>query len=240
MNKNNISVVVIGDIHGCAKTIESMIKKTEKYYPQKWIFIGDYIDRGPDSQATLDILIELEKKHDVIFLRGNHEQMILDVIDLSYKLKKKDNYLNNLKSHPKSIIWINNGGKETLKSFGTSLEQFHIEPKYIDFFKRTIFFFEVEEYFFVHAGVDPNMTLMEAKKLDDKTEFLWIREHLNSFYPVWEKTIVFGHTPFSNPWIRPKRLGIDTGCVYNEIGLGRLTALFLPTEKYIFHYNIDT
>ena len=136
-------------------------------------------------------------------------------------------------------MWFNNGGKQTLQSFGISLNKLEIEDKYIDFLNRTVFFFETEDFFFVHAGVPPDMTLIEAKKLEDKMDFLWLRNHLGMFYPVWEKTLIFGHTPFSSPWVRPQRIGIDTGCVYNEIGYGRLTAVLLPERKYIYHYNID-
>ena len=98
MNSNHSSIVAIGDIHGCSQTLEGIIKKVKKHQPKKWIFIGDYIDRGPNSRETLDFLINFKKNHDAIFLRGNHEQMFLDVINANILIKKQDN------SHKKTCI----------------------------------------------------------------------------------------------------------------------------------------
>jgi len=133
----NNRVFAIGDIHGCFNSFKKLIEqKIQLTKSDKLVLLGDYIDRGSQSKEVIDYIIELiEKDFDIVPLRGNHEQMLLDAFF-------DDGHIP---------IWIFNGGNETLKSFGiNSLKK--LETKYLDFFGSLQFFFEFEAYLLVHAG----------------------------------------------------------------------------------------
>jgi len=82
----------IGDIHGCLRALERLIERISPGEYDKLIFLGDYIDRGPDAKGVVDFLLQLSRRTQCVFLRGNHEQMLLDVID-----NNDDIFLWNLK-----------------------------------------------------------------------------------------------------------------------------------------------
>ena len=218
-----LQYIAIGDIHGCLKSIEQLWKKISVYRDAKFIFVGDYIDRGPNSRGVIDFLIKIQSERDCIFLRGNHEQMLLDAYD-----------------HQSMDHWIRNGGDTTLSSYGSVMNINNIPEDHLSFIRNTDLYFDTKDYFFSHAGAPPNMTIENSKKSSQMQDyFLWGREHLNVLETSWEKTVVFGHTPRAFPIRRPGMLGIDTGCVYNEIGFGKLTAVILPNEKFIEQKSLD-
>ncbi len=198
---------VIGDIHGCLKSLKKLMKKIPVKKNDELIFVGDYIDRGSDSKGVIDFLLELDKKYKCKFLRGNHEQMLLDYLD--------DKNLGR--------IWYFNGMDATLKSYGN----INLIPKdHLDFFRNTEFFYNSGDYLVVHAGVLPGKSLEEQ----DEMELIWIREEfIYCEKPLENKIIVFGHTPFlDGPYIDKTKIGIDTGCVYG----GKLTAIRLEDREY--------
>lgn len=216
-------LVAIGDIHGCLKSIEALWNKLEPWSNLPHIFVGDYIDRGPDSKGVVDFLLEIQSERDCIFLRGNHEQMLLDAYE------KGDAY-----------NWMMNGGDSTLRSYGDDIRVTEIPGNHIEFYKSTKLFYQTDQYFFVHAGAPPHQSLL--KSIEDEGSanfFLWGREHLNVHTTAWEKTVVFGHTPRQAPIKRDKMIGIDTGCVYNRLGYGKLTAVILPETKFIQQKSLD-
>lgn len=195
----------IGDIHGCLEELIELIQKLNLEKKDKLVFIGDYIDRGPDPKGVIDVLLSLRVHYNCIFIRGNHEQMLLDYIDNDYK----------------GSDWLLNGYEATVESYGGSVE--NIPENHIDFFRDTVFYYQEKEFVFVHAGVRPNIPLKEQKVED----LLWIRSSfLNVDNPLFEKRVVFGHTPFLNPMIKEYKIGIDTGCVFK----GKLTAF--RTDDY--------
>lgn len=202
----------------------ALLNKLSSFYDRKFIFVGDYIDRGPSSKQVVDYLIEFQKDVDCVFLRGNHEQMLLDAI--------------NRNEHR---LWMMNGGRTTMKSYGFSSKSAASLPKeHEQFYRNTKLYYNTEKYFFVHAGVSPGKTI--AQSLEDEEEvqeFLWERSHLNAFETPWEKTVVFGHTPRPNPFIKDKMIGIDTGCVYDRVGYGKLTAAKLPEEEFMQQPCLD-
>lgn len=216
-------IIAIGDIHGCAESLHALLQKLEEHENRKIIFIGDYIDRGPDSKGVVDLLLEYRKTHDCVFLRGNHEQMLLDA------LNKED--LN---------LWLANGGRTTLNSYGTNGQALNLPAKHVEFYKDTKIFYDTPDYFFVHAGLAPHKSIKKALENEEEyAEFLWERSHLNAFETAWEKTVVFGHTPRPQPLQKGKMLGIDTGCVYESLGYGKLTAALLPEEDFIQQVCLD-
>ncbi len=219
----NNQILAIGDIHGCSETLKAMWKKLEPYHDALHIFIGDYIDRGPDSKAVVDFLLDAQHERNCIFLRGNHEQMLLDSI---YYQRREH--------------WIMNGGRATLDSYVDADIAEDLPDNHLEFFKNTLIYYETDDYFFAHAGAPPYQTLKESKK-DPESEnyFLWGRDHLNAFEVAWEKKVIFGHTPRAYPIRKSKMIGIDTGCVYKDIGMNKLTAIVLPDEIFIEQKTTD-
>lgn len=216
-------IVAIGDVHGCIETLKALWDKLKPYDDYTHVFVGDYIDRGPGSKDVIDFLIDVQGERKTVFLRGNHEVMLLHALE-------KGSVQN----------WMMNGGKSTLQSYGENASLSDIPDSHIDFYKKTKLYYETPDYFFVHAGIPPDRSIEEAK--NDKSAhdyFFWGREHLNAFEPPWEKTVVFGHTPQPFPIQQNKMIGIDTGCVYNRGGLGKLTAVRLPEKKFMHLSSLD-
>jgi len=215
--------VAIGDIHGCVRTLEAMLKQLEEHNDRTFVFVGDYVDRGPDSRGVVDLILNFKEDHDCITLRGNHEQMLLDAVrsgDVS--------------------LWMMNGGQSTLNSYDNGPGELDLPDEHIEFFKSTRLFYDTPDYFFVHAGAPPYRKIADSKKDKEAPyHFLWDRSHLNALETAWEKKVVFGHTPRSHPIVKDKMLGIDTGCVYRSLGYGKLTSILLPEEKFIKQICLD-
>lgn len=215
--------VAIGDIHGCSKTLNALLDSLKPYSNRKFIFLGDYVDRGPSSADVVNSLISFSANNSCIFLRGNHEQMLLDVQNGS------------------SIEqWSRNGGKSTIQSYMNENKKFELPYQHFHFYRNTKLFYETEKYVFVHAGLDPEYSV--AKNLEDESmheDFMWQRDHLHE-QNFWDKTVVFGHTPISTPLVKNNMIGIDTGCVFKNLhGLGKLTAVLLPEVEFIQQNCID-
>lgn len=212
-----MSMIAIGDIHGCAGTLTALLDKLDLKASDHLVFIGDYIDRGPDSHGVLTILKELDKLFECTFLRGNHEQLLLNY------LEDDDDY----------DLWAMNGGLETMRSYANAGHK-EIPQEDIDFFNRTVSYFETDEFLFVHGGLKPGFTVKENLERFDDEVFLWERSHLNASRYVWEKTVVCGHTPVDEPVNKDKLINIDTGCVYHRYpGRGQLTAVRLPEREFV-------
>ncbi|MFU8813486.1 MAG: metallophosphoesterase family protein [Balneolaceae bacterium] len=215
--------IAIGDIHGCDRTLRALWEKIRNHDDATFVFLGDYIDRGPSSAQVVEFLIEIEKQASCIFLLGNHEQMLLKALE--------GENMNR---------WLHFGGAETLESYGTSLDELTLPEHHLAFFKRCVPYYQNEHYFFAHAGAPPHMTLSEAVRNTEHADyFLWGNEHLSAPELPWEKTVVFGHTHRAYPILKPKLIGIDTGCVYDEPGYGKLTAVLLPEERFIQQVRLD-
>lgn len=203
----------VGDVHGCMSRLEALWHKIDfDIGKDTLLFIGDYIDRGPDSREVVDFILDLKKKVNVICLRGNHEQMLL-----TYHL------YNSYKD-----FYLLNGGASTVKSYGlvdTDMgRRANIPPNHLDFFRGLIPYHETDDYIFVHAGLKPGVALHKQ----DPTDMIWIRnEFIDSDYDFGKK-IVFGHTPMPAPLVAAGKIGIDTGAVYG----GKLTCVQLPDEIF--------
>lgn len=217
-------IFVIGDIHGCSKTFKMLlleklgIKKSDKIY-----CIGDYIDRGRDSKGVVDFILNLRSAgYKIHTLRGNHEEMMLDSTVDTQRLQH----------------WLQNGGKETLKSFGIETI-IDLPAKYLKFFKRTKLFIATDKYIFVHAGLNFDF----ENPFQDKYAMLWIRDEYFDKEKINDRHLIHGHTPIHLEDIikqQSHRINIDGGCVYkNRPGLGNLVALELPEMRFIYISNID-
>lgn len=207
-----MGLIAIGDIHGCAATLEQLILKINPQSDDHLIFIGDYVDRGPDSKGVIDYCLQLEQRVKCTFLRGNHEVLMLDFL-----------------AGDTTGLWEMNGGKTTLQSYGTD-SILDVPDEHLSFIASTYLFHEEEDFIFVHAGLDINKSVRENVESANEMTFIWERRHLlYSEHPKWEKTVVCGHTPQAVPLIREKLICIDTGCVFSAYGNpGELTAIRLP------------
>ena len=172
-------IIAIGDVHGKFSKLESLIKKISVTDEDLLIFLGDYIDRGNEVAEVLKWIMEHKDKSNYIFLRGNHEQMMLDAFKSSGKSK---------------INWIINGGKATLSAL-RELNSNKIIPfnDVLNFADKLPLSFSIKvggrNYFFCHAGIDSNKPLEKQ----DEYFLLWSRE---DFFYRYESNdvIVVGHS----------------------------------------------
>ena len=214
-----MGLIAIGDIHGCIETARALIDRLAPTADDHLVFLGDYVDRGPDSKAVLDYLIALSARHRCTFLRGNHEALMLEYIDEGFY-----------------ELWQVNGGVATLNSYAGAARQVRIPAEHLAFIRGTVLYYNTPEFFFVHAGLRPDLTTKENVRWCGEDVFLWERSHLEAADEdfAWEKPVVCGHTPRSQPINRPKLIGIDTGCVYHmHPEMGRLTAVRLPERAFV-------
>lgn len=213
--------LIISDIHGELKLFKKLLKKV-KYSADKdqLILLGDYVDRGPDSKGVLERVMELKKKGAIV-LKGNHDDMMVSAVD-----NKPDAWER----------WKRGGALSTLQSYDSSIHSMMLPEtdefkNHISFIRDMDYFYEQDNYIFVHAGIQPDLPLDE----NDQHTFLWIRELFYEKYADY-KTVVFGHTPVSI--IRQNKdhsiyfgenniIGIDGAATYG----GQLNCLELPSRK---------
>ena len=201
-------IYAVGDIHGCLAPLQALVAEIHPTPADEVVFLGDYVDRGPQSKEVVEYLLAFFSARPgprVRFLLGNHEQMLLDF------LAGKDRFL-----------FLYNGGSATIESYGGIAG---IPLSHIQFFKQLLPYYETAEYLFVHAGIRPGIPLAEQ----DPQDLLWIRHEFFGYEGRFPKTIVFGHTPMEEVFMAEDRIGIDTGCVYG----GKLTGLLLPSREVV-------
>jgi len=224
----------IGDIHGCIKTLKYLINKIyEKDSHPEFYFVGDLIDRGPNSKAVLDFIIDLYSKGIIAkSVRGNHEEMFLNA------------YKNNCKISDTN--WQYNGAEQTIKSFvsepNLALKVKDLVPqRYFDFINTLPYFINLNDYYIVHAGINFN----SKNPFQDFEHMLWTREEQYDEKSYSNMKIIHGHSPIPKEQIKQtiktKNMNIDSGCVYTHIpNLGYLTAINLNTFELIIVKNIDS
>jgi len=216
----------VGDIHGEVELLEALLDKLPHSEDDRFVFVGDYVDRGPDSKAVVDRLVALARERDCVFLLGNHESMFLDFLGW----RKPEYFAGD--------AFLMNGGDRTLASYDyftlddPTTASFELPLEHEAFYKSLKLYHLEGDYLFVHAGLgrallhdsDVEYALRRAHPED----LLWDRSGMDLPHRLG-RTIVYGHTPspdFEVRWNEPFSIGIDTGAVYG----GRLTALRLPDE----------
>lgn len=203
----------VGDVHGCAAELEALLERLQPKEDDTFVFLGDYVDRGPSARRVIDLIIALSERCEVICLKGNHEAMFLDFLE-----------------HPESAgagLFILNGGAATLASYETEGGAFEIPESHLHFLQKLKLWHQTDTHFFVHAGV-PLQPLASLSETEHEQLCLWSRQPFLSTSYKWEKIVVHGHTPAPEPERKANRINVDTGCVYG----GRLTALELPAGKF--------
>ena len=208
---------VIGDIHGQLGMLENLMAKIP-WRPDKdaLVFLGDYVDRGPDSRGVVDYVLSLTRKYSRIgCVLGNHEGMLMDYLKGAHR-----------------ELYLANGGLSTLKTYerekypGAALGEIEIPREHQAFYESLKSYVELEGYYLVHAGFSPNVPI----PLQSKMDMMWIREPFLSSTYDFKKKVVFGHTPSLEPRIMKNKIGIDTGAAYGR----RLCCLELPSERFYF------
>ena len=237
--------IAISDIHGCSKTFRALVEEQVVLEQDDELYLlGDYIDRGPDSKGVLDYIMELQEAgYSVNCLRGNHEEMLLAAANKTGDVE----------------IWLFNGGKETLDSFGTN-DIAGIDEKYYRFLRNLAYYFEVDDYILVHAGLnfvgkqrdenEDNFLWKLHNPLRDLHSMMWIRYWYKDIDWKWlnGRKIIHGHTPVTNDDIwdmydlfpQDQVLDIDNGCfAKSSPGLGQLCAFDMARVELYFQDNID-
>ena len=228
---DGLRIYAIGDIHGRADLLSDLFAQIDAdrgNLPNDkavHVFLGDYVDRGPDSREVIDMLIQRGRQYPSAFLRGNHESFLL----------------NFLKDPAVFVEWRQFGGLPTIMSYGatpslspdqqervalsTSLNRLvpELHRRFIDNKKLS---FTSGDFYFVHAGVRPGIPLDRQREED----LLWIREDFLIHEGRFDKIIVHGHTPVKEPDIRLNRINIDTGAYAS----GKLTCLVLERQQKRF------
>lgn len=231
-------VYAIGDIHGRLDLLQKMhllIVEDAKDFAgvrKALVYLGDYIDRGPQSRETVEHLIgDPLPDFERFYLMGNHERALLD-------------FLSDSRS---GRAWMAYGGGATLYSYGIAIEGPRMEaetleraqekfraclpPRHLEFYQRLSLMHLEGDYLFVHAGVRPGVPLARQQEKD----VLWIRGDFLESEESLDKVIVHGHTIITVPEVKKNRIGIDTGAFASGkltcVALEGETARFLDTEK---------
>ncbi|MEZ4484656.1 MAG: metallophosphoesterase family protein [Syntrophotaleaceae bacterium] len=188
-------LLAVGDIHGCLDLLRQLLEKVAPNAEDRVVFLGDYIDRGPDSRGVIDFLLEFRARWpQTVFLKGNHEAMLLDYLAGRERLR-----------------YLLNGGEPTLYGYREK-GRLQIPTDHLQFLHSLRPYFETEHFIFVHAGLRPQV----APQAQHEKDLLWIRKDFLESDFSWGKTVVFGHTPLRKPHLNRDRLGLDTGAVYGR------------------------
>jgi serine/threonine protein phosphatase 1 len=223
-------IYAIGDIHGRSDLLHETIEHIDDDLRRRpiaravEIYLGDYVDRGPDSKGVIDLLTTRLVRSNAICLRGNHEDLM-------------EKFLRDPLTLP---AWLKLGGLQTLASYGVDARRDAMEargelhrrfrkafPRAHDLFLRCLRpWIACGDYLFVHAGIRPAVPF-ERQRLAD---LLWIREEFLTSRQDHGKFIVHGHTPVAHPELYSNRLNIDTGAWHT----GTLTCAVLENASIQF------
>lgn len=220
---SDVLIYAIGDIHGrddLLKDVHDLIDddrlRTGDKKKSIEIYIGDYVDRGPNSRDVIDRLINRKKLHNCHFLRGNHEVLLMRYLEKNLLLS----------------AWKKCGGLPTIASYGvssaslaTSKDETHIQTQFLakvpenhlEFFRSTIPYCVAGNFLFVHAGIRPGIPLQDQSEDD----IFWIRREFLESTTDLGHIVVHGHSPVHEVEFKQNRINIDTGAFLS----GKLTCL---------------
>jgi len=233
-------IYAIGDVHGCFDLLADLFRRIERDNKSrdsaaktKIIILGDFIDRGPRSAEVCQLLYSLKDYDGVVCLKGNHEEAMLESLAGDLRALR---------------FWMEFGGIATLQSWGVDekliksapLSESHqhaliaalrriVPAEMVSWLRDLPISYRDGDYFFVHAGIRPGVSL-DAQKMED---LLWIREPFLSSWRRHEAIIVHGHSETDLVSFNGNRIGIDTAAYRT----GCLTALGLDAEQ---QWTIET
>lgn len=198
--------IAIGDIHGCDVALLTLLNELQPSKDDTVVILGDVVDRGPNSQRVIDLLMDLSEATDFVFVMGNHEEMML----------------NSLTSGEWQADWLRHGGLETLQSYGGDLTA--VPPWHIEFLEAAVDCFDTTTAVYVHANLEDNVPLEEQS-----IDYLRWKRITGAEEPLPDgRLVICGHTPQHNglPLVTAGRVCIDT---YAYGSGGVLTALEVET-----------
>ena len=216
---------VIADIHGCKKTFEALLDRIHFSSSDQLYLLGDYIDRGPDSEGVLEMIVQLKDSgHQVFPLMGNHEEI----------------FLHACRESLYSGVW----NKEM--AVGMLRPTPELAEKYLSFLVSMPAYLEVDNYILVHAGLNFKVT----DPLSAKSEMLWIRHWYEAINYDWlkDRIILHGHTPMTSEVITQQHrtlqqnryLNLDNGCVfgkyrseYEHLYCFEMSSQMLVAQRYV-------
>lgn len=208
-------MIAVGDLHGCSIAFKALLQTINLQPHDTFVGLGDYVDRGPDSNGILNLLIELENQCHLVPVLGNHDQMMLQARS---DLRALDD-------------WMIAGGDVTLNSYANadSLDDVNlafarIPPEHFDFLERCVPYYEIDSHFFVHANYVPKLPLNEL----DIHMLRWLSLRDSVPGPHFSgKTAVLGHTPHPEVFDLGYLIDLDTGCCKG----GWLTAMDVSNRQ---------
>ncbi|MFC5653376.1 metallophosphoesterase family protein [Paenibacillus solisilvae] len=233
--------IVISDIHGCITEFNDLLDLAG-YQPDQdqLIVIGDYVDRGLHSKEVVERLIQLAEQHNVIALRGNHDQRLIDLVRLG--------------NHHVIQKFLMYGGKAAIKSYlglDCPLDEIDVQTArtaasfiaehyehHISWLEQLPLYAEDSRHIYVHAGLNPSYS--DWKEQPDE-DFMYIKERFLQQPTVADKTVVFGHTRTfeiqgsADIWFGDGKIGIDGGCAYGQ----QLNALEIGSDGQYRTYKIS-
>lgn len=225
---------VIGDIHGEFEKLRKLLGFLEKDATE-FIFLGDYIDKGPRIRETVDLLIDLSRSKNCVFLMGDHEYAWLHYLDgeddfLGFLLRY--GCIQTLESYLNRVITIEEAkwilqNKESLQK---------LLKRHMDFYLGLKFYHTVDDAFLcVHAGINPENKDIPLE-LHNTKDLIFIRNNfISSKFYYRNMVTIFGHTASKEPYVDEYKIGIDTGATYESIGYGDLTAFNITRKEFITH-----
>lgn len=232
---------VIPDIHGYSSTLQTLIEDQIKPSRNDTIyFLGDYIDRGPDSKGVIDYIISLQDDdYSIKTLRGNHEDYLLRTFDNETVHK---NFLGITNRNQLKKEWFKFGGKETMESFMVS-DVHDVPQKYIDWMRKLDYYYILDSYILVHAGMNFGLN----NPLEDTQSMLWIKDYKVDRAKTGNRKLVHGHVPVSLDFIDLLKtsdsfdfIDLDNGIyMTGKEGFGNLVALELNSMELKVQNNID-
>jgi serine/threonine protein phosphatase 1 len=233
---------VIPDIHGCIKTLQSLVEvwiKPARY--DELYFLGDYIDRGPGAKEVIDYIRAMQKdEYNITVLKGNHEEIFLELH--AGEMKSRNLFFNHLLNR-KRMAWFSFGGKATLESFGTkNLKE--IPSEYIDWIKALKYYVMLDNFVLVHAGLNFKI----ADPFEDQHAMLWVRDYEIKPEMIGNRRIIHGHVPVNLELIDLsvknsfyKFIDLDNGpYMTGKDGFGNLVALEVNSMEMVIQNNLDS
>jgi len=225
-------VYAVGDIHGRLDLLEQLLEMIEEDHGSRpeaqrlLIFLGDLVDRGPESCGVVERLRQLQiSAEGTRFLLGNHDEVFLKAASGDEKATR---------------FLVRIGGRDTILSYGVGLDDYEqatyaeltqlLQEKVPDTHREFLATFEdyteVGDYLFVHAGIRPGIDLPEQSSMDLR----WIRGDFLNHKEPHGRMVIHGHSISADPQVRRNRIGIDTGAFAS----GRLSAIGLEGTSHWF------
>ena len=203
-------------------------------------FLGDYVDRGPDSKGVIDFIRSMQKDgYNVTTLKGNHEDFMVELYDAE---KKSVNAWWHNFGNKKHKTWLEIGGKPTLSSFGvTHIRDVPID--YIEWMRNLTHYIELDRFVLVHAGLN----FKNENPYEDQRAMLWLRDYEIKPDKIGGRRIIHGHVPVNMELITMavknriyKFIDLDNGpYLSGKDGFGNLVALELNKMEMVIQYNMD-